>query len=45
MSGYAQQILEPDHESLEGCVFLEKPFLPEELANRISSLLAGDAAA
>jgi hypothetical protein len=45
MSGYAEQIAEQHPGSLERCAFLEKPFLPEELANKVSGLLAGDAAA
>jgi len=45
MSGYAEQILEQNRGSLEGCAFLEKPFLPEELANKVRDMLAGDAAA
>jgi len=43
MSGYAEHILE-QHPS-EGCLFLEKPFLPEELAKKVASLMAGDVAA
>jgi PAS domain S-box-containing protein len=45
MSGYAEQIVEHHEKSLEGCAFLEKPFLPEELANSLSSLLRGESAA
>jgi hypothetical protein len=45
MSGYAEQLAEQHPGSLEGCAFLEKPFLPEELAHKVSGLLAGDAAA
>jgi two-component system, cell cycle sensor histidine kinase and response regulator CckA len=45
MSGYAEQIAEHHQKSLEGCAFLEKPFLPEELANKVSGLLKGESAA
>ncbi len=45
MSGYAEQIVEQHRGSLESCAFLQKPFLPEELASKISHLLAGDVAA
>ena len=45
MSGYAEHIVEQHRGSLEGCAFLQKPFLPEELANKVSGLLSGDAAA
>lgn len=40
MSGYAEQIAEQHSGMLKSCAFLEKPFLPEELANQISRLLA-----
>jgi two-component system cell cycle sensor histidine kinase/response regulator CckA len=45
MSGYAEHILEQHRASLEGCAFMEKPFLPGELADKISGLLARSAAA
>jgi len=45
MSGYAEHLLEQHRGSLEGCAFLAKPFLPEELVNKVSGLLSGDAAA
>lgn len=45
MSGYAESMLQQHRELLAGCAFLEKPFLPEELANMVSSLLAEEAAA
>ena len=45
MSGYAENIIGQHRASLEGCAFMEKPFLPEELADKISGLLAGSAAA
>jgi len=43
ISGYAEQIVEQHCESLERCAFLEKPFLPEELSNKVSCLLTQDA--
>ena len=45
MSGYAEHLVDQHRGSLEGCAFLPKPFLPEELANKVSGLLSGDAAA
>jgi two-component system cell cycle sensor histidine kinase/response regulator CckA len=45
MSGYAEHVAEQHRGCLEGCAFLEKPFLPRELADRVGVLLAGDAAA
>ena len=45
MSGYAEQVLEQHPGALEGIAFLEKPFLPEELAAKVGELLAPDAAA
>jgi two-component system cell cycle sensor histidine kinase/response regulator CckA len=45
MSGYAEQFVKQDGKWLEGCAFLEKPFLPEELANKVRRVLAGDIAA
>jgi PAS domain S-box-containing protein len=45
MSGYAEQVVEEHMGALKGCVFLEKPFLPEELTSKISDLLRGDVAA
>jgi PAS domain S-box-containing protein len=45
MSGYAEHLVDQHRGSLEGCAFLAKPFLPEELANKVSGLLSGDAAA
>ncbi len=41
MSGYAEEIVQRHHRSLRGCAFLEKPFLPEELVNKVRNLLAG----
>jgi CheY-like chemotaxis protein len=45
MSGYAEHFPEQHPLSSEGCLFLEKPFLPEQLANKVASLIAGDVAA
>ena len=45
MSGYAEQTVEQHRGSLQGCEFLEKPFLPEELANKVRCLLMGENAA
>ncbi len=45
MSGYAEQVLEQHPGALEGSAFLEKPFLPEELANKVGEMLVPDAAA
>jgi CheY-like chemotaxis protein len=45
MSGYAEHVVEKHDESLKGCAFLEKPFLPEELILKVSGMLAGEAAA
>jgi two-component system cell cycle sensor histidine kinase/response regulator CckA len=45
MSGYAEHIVERGQKSLEDCVFLEKPFLPEELANKVRCLVLGESAA
>ena len=42
MSGYAEEFAEQHRGWLEGCAFLEKPFLPEELANKVRGVLAGD---
>ena len=45
MSGYSEEIVEQQQRSLHGCAFLEKPFLPDELADKIRDLLRGVAAA
>ena len=45
MSGYAEETVERHNGSLQGCAFLEKPFLPEELAHKVHSLIAGEHAA
>ena len=45
MSGYAEETVERHNGSLRGCAFLEKPFLPEELANKVRRVLTGEDAA
>ena len=45
MSGYAEQVVEQHLGILKGCAFLEKPFLVEDLANKVGDLLQGDVAA
>ena len=45
MSGYADEVLDRHPGALESSAFLEKPFLPEELAAKVGELLAADAAA
>jgi two-component system, cell cycle sensor histidine kinase and response regulator CckA len=45
MSGYAEQVVEQHRGPLDGCAFLEKPFLPRELADTVARVLAGDIAA
>ena len=45
MSGYAEEIVEQRQSVLQGCAFLEKPFLPDELSDKVRDLLKGKAAA
>ena len=45
MSGYSEEIVEQSQRSLAGCGFLEKPFLPDELEEKVRELLSADAAA
>ncbi|MGH7867713.1 MAG: ATP-binding protein, partial [Candidatus Dormibacteraceae bacterium] len=45
MSGYSQEIVEQRQKVLEGCAFLEKPFLPDELAGKVRDLLREEASA
>jgi two-component system cell cycle sensor histidine kinase/response regulator CckA len=45
MSGYSQEIVEQRQTVLQGCAFLEKPFLPDELAGKVRDLLREEAAA
>jgi PAS domain S-box-containing protein len=43
MSGYSEEIVE--NLLAQGCAFLEKPFLPDELVGKVRELLRGEAAA
>jgi len=43
MSGYSEEIVE--NLWAQGCAFLEKPFLPDELVGKVRELLTGEAAA
>jgi two-component system cell cycle sensor histidine kinase/response regulator CckA len=45
MSGYYEQIEEQSQRSLTHCGFLEKPFLPDELEEKVRELLSGEVAA
>ncbi|MBV9181820.1 MAG: response regulator [Acidobacteria bacterium] len=45
MSGYYEQIAEQSQRSLTRCGFLEKPFLPDELEEKVRELLSGEVAA
>jgi two-component system cell cycle sensor histidine kinase/response regulator CckA len=45
MSGYLEETVPQRQMLLQGCAFLEKPFLPDELANKVRELLRGEAAA
>ncbi len=45
MSGYSDEIVERRESALQGCAFLEKPFLPDELANKVREVLRGEVAA
>jgi PAS domain S-box-containing protein len=45
MSGYSEEIIEPENLLAHGCAFLEKPFLINELVVKVRELLEGDAAA
>jgi two-component system, cell cycle sensor histidine kinase and response regulator CckA len=45
MSGYAEHFLDPQKQSLAGCDFLEKPFLPRQLLDKVRGLLGTEAAA
>lgn len=44
MSGYADLAAEQNADALSGCSLLEKPFLPGELAEKVSVLLRAEAA-
>jgi DNA-binding response OmpR family regulator len=43
MSGDSEEIVE--NLWAQGCAFLEKPFLPDELVGKVRELLKGEAAA
>ena len=45
MSGYSEDIVGQRQTLLQGCAFLEKPFLPDELVDKVRDLLKGEAAA
>ncbi|MFY9561689.1 MAG: PAS domain S-box protein [Terriglobales bacterium] len=45
MSGYSEEIMEKRQTFLQGCAFLEKPFLPDELAGKVRELLKAEAVA
>ena len=45
MSGYSDELVEQRLTLTQGCAFLEKPFLPDELASKVRDLLRGEAAA
>jgi two-component system, cell cycle sensor histidine kinase and response regulator CckA len=45
MSGYSDEIGDQRQKALEGCAFLEKPFLPDDLANKVREVLRGEVAA
>jgi CheY-like chemotaxis protein len=45
MSGYSEEVIEQLQTSAQGCAFLEKPFLPQELVTKVQGLLRGEAEA
>ncbi|MBV9626024.1 MAG: PAS domain S-box protein, partial [Acidobacteria bacterium] len=45
MSGYSEEIVRESQRSLAGCGFLEKPFLPDDLEEKVRELLSANAAA
>ncbi|HYU46484.1 MAG TPA: PAS domain S-box protein [Terriglobales bacterium] len=45
MSGYSEEVVEQRQRALQGCAFLEKPFLPDDLANKVRDVLRGEVAA
>jgi len=45
ISGYSEETIEQDQMLAQGCAFLEKPFLPDELASKVRELLKGEVAA
>jgi CheY-like chemotaxis protein len=45
ISGYSDEVVGQREKALEGCAFLEKPFLPDELADKVRAVLRGEQAA
>jgi DNA-binding response OmpR family regulator len=45
ISGYSDETIEQHQTLAQGCAFLEKPFLPDELASKVRELLKGEVAA
>ena len=45
MSGHSEQTIEQRETLAQGCAFLEKPFLPDELTSKIRELLRIEVAA
>ena len=45
MSGYSEEAIDQRQTLAQGCAFLEKPFLPDELASKVRELLRGEAVA
>jgi len=45
MSGYSEEIVDPENLLAQGCAFLEKPFLPDELVQKVRDLIRGEVAA
>lgn len=42
MSGYSEEVIEQLQTLAQGCAFLEKPFLPQELTTKVQALLRGE---
>jgi CheY-like chemotaxis protein len=42
MSGYSEEVIEQLQTSAQGCAFLEKPFLPQDLVIKVQGLLRGE---
>jgi len=45
MSGYSEEAIEQLQTLAQGCDFLEKPFLPQDLVTKVQGLLRGEAEA
>jgi CheY-like chemotaxis protein len=45
MSGYSEEAIEQLQTLAQGCAFLEKPFLPQDLVTKVQGLLRGEAEA